>query len=169
MSELALTILPETADDAPAIERLHERTFGPGRYARTAYRLREGRGHVRDLSFTARVGTLLVGSVQQTPIRIGAAKALLLGPLTVEPPFRARGVGKTLIGRALAAAKTKGHRLIFLVGDEPYYGKHGFKPVPKGQVFMPGPVDPARLLVAELVQGAFGKVSGLIQTDWDAV
>jgi len=30
MSELALTILPETAADAPAIERLHERTFGPG-------------------------------------------------------------------------------------------------------------------------------------------
>jgi predicted N-acetyltransferase YhbS len=169
MSELALTILPETADDALAIERLHERTFGPGRYARTAYRLREGRGHVRDLSFTARVGTLLVGSVQQTPIRIGGAKALLLGPLTVEPPFRARGVGTALIGRALAAAKTKGHKLVILVGDEPYYGKHGFRPVPKGQTIMPGPVDPARLMVAELVPGAFDKVSGLIQTDWDAV
>jgi predicted N-acetyltransferase YhbS len=167
MSELALTILPETADDALAIERLHERTFGPGRYARTAYRLREGRGHVRDLSFTARIGTLLVGSVQQTPIRIGDAKALLLGPLTVEPPFRARGVGKALIGRALAAAKTKGHKLVILVGDEPYYGKHGFRPVPKGQALMPGPVDPARLMVAELVPGAFAKVSGLIQTDWD--
>ena len=38
-----------------------------------------------------------------------------------------------------------------LVGDEPYYGKAGFKPMPKGQVTMPGPVDPARLLVAELV------------------
>ena len=37
-----------------------------------------------------------------------------------------------------------------LVGDEPYYGKAGFKRIPKGQVTMPGPVDPARLLVAEL-------------------
>ena len=43
MSELVLTILPETAADAPAIERLHERTFGPGRFARTAFRIREGR------------------------------------------------------------------------------------------------------------------------------
>ncbi|MEJ2376540.1 MAG: N-acetyltransferase, partial [Pseudolabrys sp.] len=42
MTELALTILPETAEDAEAIERLHERTFGPGRYARSAYRIREG-------------------------------------------------------------------------------------------------------------------------------
>ena len=93
MSELSLTILPETADDAAAIERLHERTFGPGRYARTAYRIREGRGHALDLSFTARIGTLLVGSVRLTPIRIGETPALLLGPLTVEPPFRARGIG----------------------------------------------------------------------------
>jgi len=52
MSELSLTILPETPGDALPIERLHERTFGPGRYARSAYRLREGRGHALDLSFT---------------------------------------------------------------------------------------------------------------------
>src|SRR5215217_6583289 len=64
MSELSLTILPETADDALAIERLHERTFGPGRYARTAYRLREAVPHRLELSFTARIGTLLVGSVR---------------------------------------------------------------------------------------------------------
>ena len=66
MSDLALTILPETADDAVAIERLHERTFGPGRLAKTAYRMREGMEHALDLSFTARIGTLLVGSVRLT-------------------------------------------------------------------------------------------------------
>ena len=78
MSELALTILPETAVDAPAIDRLHERTFGPGRFARTAFRIREGREHVLDLSFTARIGTLLVGSVRLTPICVGETPALLL-------------------------------------------------------------------------------------------
>src|SRR5690349_12887880 len=93
MTDLALTISPETPDDALAIERLHERTFGPGRYARTAYRIREGRGHLLALSFTARIGTLLVGSVRLTAIRIGETGALLLGPLTVEPPFRSRGIG----------------------------------------------------------------------------
>ena len=101
MSELALTILPETAADAIAIERLHERTFGPGRFARTAFRIREGRGHVLDLSFTARIGTLMVGSVRLTPICIGDTPALLLGPLTVEPPFRSHGVGTALVKRAL--------------------------------------------------------------------
>jgi predicted N-acetyltransferase YhbS len=168
MSELLLTILPETADDEPAIERLHERTFGPGRFARSAFRIREGRGHSLALSFTARVGTLLVGSVRLTPICIGETPALLLGPLTVEPPFRERGVGTALIARALKDAKAKGHKLVVLVGDEPYYGKHGFRKIPKGQVKMPGPVDPDRLLIAELAPGAFENVAGMIRPDWDA-
>ena len=167
MSELNLTILPETAGDALAIERLHERTFGPGRYTRSAFRIREGREHVLELSFTARIGTLLVGSLRLTPICIGETPALLLGPLTVEPPFRERGVGSALIKRALKEAQAKGHKLVVLVGDEPFYAKAGFKRIPKGQVKMPGPVDPARLLVAELAPGAFDGVSGLIRPDWE--
>ena len=168
MTDLSLTIRAEIADDELAIERLHERTFGPGRYAKTAYRLREGRDHSLDLSFTARVGTLLVGSVRLTPIRIGETKGLLLGPLTIEPPFRERGIGHALIAHALAGAKTKGHRLVVLVGDEPYYGKAGFQRIPKGRATMPGPVDPARLLVCELADGAFEGVSGPIRPDWTA-
>ena len=166
MTDLSLTILPETADDAVPIERLHERTFGPGRYAKSAYRLRERMGHRLELSFTARVGTLLAGSVRLSPIRIGATQALLLGPLTVEPPFRERGIGHALIARSLAEAKARGHRLVVLVGDEPYYGKSGFKCMPKGRAAMPGPVDPARLLVCELADGASDDVTGPIRPDW---
>lgn len=165
MNDIALTILPETPADAPAIERLHERTFGPGRFAKTAYRLREQATHRLDISFTARIGTLLVGSVWLSPIRIGETKALLLGPLTVEPAFRERGVGQALIERALGDAKGKGHRLVFLVGDEAYYGKSGFKRVPPGRVTLPGPVDPARLLFAELDEGGFEGVAGPIRPD----
>ena len=168
MSDPAFTVHAETAADAEAIERLHDRTFGPGRYARTAYRIREGRNHSLDLSFTARIGTLLVGSVRLTPITIGPAKAILLGPLTVEPPFRGRGVGRALLDRALAEDKANGHRLVVLVGDEPYYGRSGFKPIPKGQVTLGGPVDPARLLVAELIPGAAEGIAGVIRPDWDS-
>ena len=166
MTDLSLTILAETANDAQAIERLHDRTFGPGRYVLSAYRLREHVDHLLDLSFTAWIGTLLVGSVRQLPIVIGETKALLLGPLTVEPPFRGRGVGRALLERALKDAKAKGHRLILLVGDEAYYSRVGFKAVPKGRATMPGPVDYSRLLVAELVDGAFEGVSGAIRPDW---
>jgi len=90
----------------------------------------------------------------------------MLGPLTVEPPFRSRGVGHALLERAINDARAKGHRLIVLVGDEPYYARVGFKPVAKGRMTMPGPVDYSRLLVLELVDGAFEGVSGPIQPDW---
>jgi len=92
----------------------------------------------------------------------------LLGPLTVEPAFRERGVGQALIERALNQARHNGHKLVILVGDEPYYGKTGFKSVPPGRAVMPGPVDPARLLVAELAEGAFDGVSGQIRAEWEA-
>src|SRR6202045_2096127 len=166
MSDLSLTILAETAGRARPIERLHQRACGPGRFVLSGYRLREHVDHLLDLSFTARIGTLLVGSVRQLPICVGETKALLLGPLTVEPPFRKRGVGGALLDHALRDAKAKGHRLVLLVGDEAYYSRVGFKQVPKGRASMPGPVDYSRLLVAELVDGAFTDVSGAIRPDW---
>jgi predicted N-acetyltransferase YhbS len=166
MSDLSLTIMPETAGDALPVERLHERTFGPGRFVLSAYRLREHVDHLLELSFTARIGTLLVGSVRQLPICIGDTPALLLGPLTVEPPFRGRGVGNALLRRALDHAKAKGHRLVLLVGDEAYYSRAGFRIIPLGRVKMPGPVDPKRLLIAELADDAFADVSGQVRPDW---
>jgi predicted N-acetyltransferase YhbS len=166
MSDLSLSILPETANDAQAIERLHARTFGPGRFVLSAYRLREHVDHLLDLSFTARIGTLLVGSVRLLPVCIGDTPALLLGPLTVEPPFRGRGIGRALLDRTLRDAKAKGHRLVVLVGDVAYYSRVGFKAIVRGRVTMPGPVDYDRLLVAELVDGAMSDVSGAIRPDW---
>ncbi|QPF90129.1 GNAT family N-acetyltransferase [Bradyrhizobium commune] len=166
MNDLSFTISPEAAGDAQAIERLHERTFGPGRFVLSAYRIREHVDHLLDISFTARIGTLLVGSVRQMPILIGDTPALMLGPLTVEPPFRGRGVGRLLMERALKDAKEKGHAIVLLVGDEPYYSRVGFKSVPKGRITMPGPVDAARVLVFELVDGAFEGVSGVVGPDW---
>jgi predicted N-acetyltransferase YhbS len=168
LSDLSLTILSEQTDDDQAIEKLYERTFGPGRFARSAYRLREGVAHRRDLSFTARIGTLLVGSVRLTPVRVGTAAALLLGPLTVEPPFREHGIGAALIEVSLAAARKSGAKIVLLVGDEPYYGRMGFKKVPRGRVKLPGPVDPERVLVAELVPSAFDGVEGTMRNDYSA-
>src|SRR3979490_41059 len=129
MSDLSLTILAETANDAQAIERLHERTFGPGRFVLSAYRLRAPVYHLPPLS------------LRDLPICSGDTKALLLGPLPVEPPFRSRGVGRALLDRALKDAKAKGHRLVLLVGDEAYYSRVGFKGVREGRATMPGPVD----------------------------
>jgi predicted N-acetyltransferase YhbS len=162
VTELSLIIRPEASADGDAVERLHERAFGPGRFARTAYRIREGAPHRPELSFTALVGTLLVGSVRLTPVRAGEQPGLMLGPLTVDPAFENRGIGAALIGRSLDAAREAGHALVLLVGDEPYYERFGFTRVPRGQLVMPGPVDPDRLLATELVEGSLAGARGTI-------
>jgi len=162
MTELSLLIRTEQPIDSEAIGRLHERAFGPGRFARTASRLREGASHLLDLSFTALVGTLLVGSVRMTPVKAGDVPALMLGPLTVEPAFESRGIGAALMRRSLDAAKAKGHTLVLLVGDEPYYSRFGFKRIQPQQLQLPGPVNPARFLALELVEGAMAEAKGLV-------
>ncbi len=162
MTDLSLALSPLTPADLPAIDKLDDRAFGPGRYALTAYRLREGARPDFALSCVARVGTLLVGANRMTPIRCGGAPALLLGPVTVDPPFRSRGIARAMIERSLNAAREAGHALVILVGDEPYYKRYGFKRAPGGRLAMPGPVDPARLLYRELAEGAFEGVKGAI-------
>ena len=161
MPNLPLIIEPETPDDADDIERLNERVFGPGRFARTAYRIREKANPDPSLSFVARVGTLLVGANSMTPIDIGGTPALLLGPLIVEPVFRSQGIGEALVKRSLETAQAAGWKLVILVGDEPYYGRMGFQPVSPGRIALPGPVDPARLLYCELEAGALEAACGL--------
>ena len=42
----------------------------------------------------------------------------------------------------------------------------GFKKTPRGRVKLPGPVDPERVLVAELAEGAFANISGLVRPDF---
>lgn len=162
MTDLSLALANESPADLAIVEKLAERAFGPGRFARTAYRLREGVAPEYDLSFVARVGTLVVGANRMTPIRLGDTPAMLLGPLIVDPMFRSRGIGRRLVERSLETARAAGCRLVLLVGDAPYYGQMGFKRVPMGRLVMPGPVDPARLLVCELAEGAFEGVSGAV-------
>jgi predicted N-acetyltransferase YhbS len=139
-------LVPEQIEDAHAVDTLIERAFGPGRYAKAAERLREHNRPLLDISFTAWCGNELVGCVRMWPIVIGDEPAVLLGPFAVEPDWRSRGLGAALIHQACHAAKAAGHALIFLVGDEPYFGPLGFQVVPRGRIQMPGPVDPARVM-----------------------
>ncbi len=161
MTAETIDIQYEDLSHLEVVEALLDEAFGPGRFARTAYRLREGTVPVPELSFVAVQGERPIGAVRLSPITIGDADALFLGPLVVHPDCKNRGYGLALMNRALEAARAGGHRLVVLVGDAPYYARAGFKPIPPGQVTLPGPVDPNRLLALELVEGALSGVSGM--------
>ena len=154
---------PVTPADLPSVSELHARVFGPGRFTRTAYRVREGTAPISRYCRAAFLGNRIIAAVRFTDVAVGTTDgALLLGPLAVDPEFAGKGFGRALVGEALEAAKSDGVRLVILVGDEPYYSRFGFRPVPPGQIRLPGPVDPQRLLVAELAPGALSVYRGLV-------
>ena len=162
MNRADITYRLENAADEAEIEAIAEEAFGPGRFARAAFKLREGGPHDATLSFVAETGGTVIGSVRMTPIAACAGRGHLLGPLAVRPAFKNKGIGKKLVALALDAARGAGSPAVILVGDEPYYGPLGFQRVPRGQLRMERPVDPNRLLVAELAEGAADTLSGVI-------
>jgi predicted N-acetyltransferase YhbS len=163
MSPNSITRL-ERPSDAAAIEALQHAAFGPGAYTRAAFRVREQAPHDPTLSFLTELDGELIGSVRMTQIRVGMEKrhGLLLGPLVVDPAHKGQGFGKALMRLVTEEARKAGWPFVILVGDQPYYWPFGFRPIPPGKVQMPGPVDPARLLVAELKAGAAEGISGMV-------
>lgn len=163
MAENCFRIAPERPEDAASIEKLHDLAFGPGRFARTAWRMREGVPAIAALSFVAWADGRLIGSVRFAAVALGGQKGLMLGPLVVDPAWKGRGAGLRLMQVSLEAARDLGHGWVILVGDEPYYARAGFKRVAAGRIRLPGPVDPNRLLMLELRANALDGLSGMLR------
>lgn len=135
----------EAASDGSIVEALADRAFGPGRFAKTAERIREGSVPALDLSFVARSAEgSTVGTVRLWSISIGDTPAYFLGPIAVEADWRDRGVGAGLMDAACAAVDAAGGAPILLVGDAPYFSRFGFR---RCDAVLPGPVDPRRVLL----------------------
>lgn len=158
-------IRSERPGDAEAVEALVDLAFGPGRFAKTAYRLREGVRPEARLSFVAQDGDAdaLRGSVRFWPVVIGQAPALLLGPLAVIPQLRGRGIGVSLMQHGIHAAAALDYGSVILVGDEPYYSKVGFARLMPGQIRFPGPIDPDRVLGLSLNGDSLDALSGAVR------
>jgi predicted N-acetyltransferase YhbS len=161
--QTAWQIRPERPEDIPLVAALNETSFGPGRFAKSAYRLREGVDPVTGLSFVAVEEGQLRGSIRFWPITIGMEKSLLLGPLAVQCDQRGRGIGIALMKRGIEEARAQGHSSIILVGDEPYYVRVGFAALPPGRLRFPGPVDQARILGLSLQHNVMLTLKGEVR------
>jgi len=160
MSVNDIAYLPESPAHDRAIEQINAEAFGPGRFTRAAYKIREGGRHELDLSYVAVHWGKVIGSVRMTRIAAGEGRALLLGPLAVIPDWKNLGIGRKLLDIVVTKAKDQGWGVVVLVGDEPYYGPLGFRKIPYGQISMPRPVDPERLLARELIEGSLARLAG---------
>ena len=153
----------EASEHPKDIDELISRAFGPGRYVKTAERLREGNTPSKDLCLCAMHGDQVAGAVRLWPILIGTSPAQFLGPIAVDPEYRSHGLGAALIERACRAATSAGHRLVLLVGDRAFFEPLGFGVVPAERLVMPGPVDARRVLWRALQQGATEGVGGPVR------
>ena len=90
-------------------------------------------------------------------------RALLLGPLAVDPAVKSAGIGSALMRHAIAEAARLGHGAVVLVGDAPYYARFGFSSDMTGGLAMPGPYERHRFLALELVPGWLDRAEGVLK------
>lgn len=155
--------LTEDASHDGIIEIINDEAFGPGRFAKAAERIREQGPHDRALSFVAIDNGDVIASVRMTPVKAGALKGHLLGPLAVRPSHKNLGIGRELVRIAINAARDKGSEGVILVGDPPYYQPLGFEKVAYNALQFPGPLDPSRVLIVPLCEGAHEMLPGEIR------
>jgi predicted N-acetyltransferase YhbS len=141
--------------DAPehsaAVEALYDDVFGPGRFAKTAERLREGNIKIADASLVAIDSEGLTGVVRVWPVKVGEkGRAAFLGPIAVAERRRGNGVAFKLMERAIGVCREQGYAAVILVGDFDYYDRFGFKRAGDGRFQLPGPVDQKRILIRDL-------------------
>jgi predicted N-acetyltransferase YhbS len=158
---LTYTLVAEKPEHARAIERVLDRAFGPGRYAKTSERVRERGAHLEPaLSRVAlNVAGEVVGVCRIWRVEAGAP-VFFLGPLAVDPSAQAAGLGLAMTRDAVSACRAIRGNGVILVGAERFFRPLGFTVVPAERIALPGPVDPARLLWLELRPGGLDRVHG---------
>lgn len=157
-------IQSERPQDGPQIEQLLDIAFGPDRWARPSYRLRQGVTPIHALCFTARVGGRLAGAIRFWPVSIGGVTdAVLLGPIAVHPSHEGCGIGSRLIRKGLGSAAQDGDRIVVAIGDPRYLGRFGFRRARDSGLSFPFAIEDERFLALELVPGALDGVSGEIE------
>jgi len=159
-----IEIVPETPHlHAAAIEALYDRTFGPGHFAKTAERLRDGNASIPDLTRVAVQDGDVIGVCRIWPVRVGASakQAVFVGPVAVDPGFQGQRLGLSITGEALEAAKAAGWPLAIIIGSPKYFGELGFSIVEPDQIRFPGPQDMSRVMTLNLAQTG-AKATGLV-------
>ncbi|PCJ08971.1 MAG: GNAT family N-acetyltransferase [Rhodobacteraceae bacterium] len=157
-----IELTAEQPQDRWEVEALYDLCFAPGREALSSYRLRDDVVPVTELSQVARdeLG-ILAGAIRFWPVHIGDTDALLLGPVAVHPTHQGEGLGGSLIRDSLAKAESRGWARVLLVGDAPYYQRFGFARL--GEVEMPPPTNPDRVLGLSLQRGGWDGVRGMVR------
>ena len=137
-------------DNYKIIKLLHK-SFGPGRFARSVYRLREKNDRDTEFSYIYELNNQILSSISYYKTFLNNdINGLLLGPLAVDPEHRGKGYGVELVKYTIALIKkTMAYDFILVIGDYHYYEKFGFKKINNTFSFY-GPVNSEKVLILPL-------------------
>ncbi|MCK9986613.1 MAG: putative acetyltransferase [Azoarcus sp.] len=128
---MTTTIRPEAPSDEEAIEQVTRRAFlsHPYSHQTEQFIIRALRAdHALSVSLVAEEAGRVVGHIALSPVSIsdGAVGWYGLGPISVEPEWQGRGIGRALMERGLAELSRIGANGCVLVGDPAFYTRFGF-------------------------------------------
>jgi predicted N-acetyltransferase YhbS len=155
----AVAIIADDARHDAAVDALMDAAFGPGRFAKTAERVREHSSPLREGSRLAFACDALVGACRLWPVQAGG-RALFLGPIAVSSTFRSGGLGRRLVAACEAAAVAAGEAAIVLIGEQSFFGPLGYEATPAGRIQLPGPGVGGKLLWKALQPNGLDRLSG---------
>lgn len=91
------------------------------------------------------------------------AESLALAPVSVLPDYQYKGIGKSLIQKAMEKAKELGFQSVIVLGHPEYYPKFGFRKSSLWQIKAPFEVPEEVLMAIELKKSSLEGVSGVIE------
>ena len=135
-------------EDNDKIIKLLYKSFGPGRFARSVYRLREKNDRDTEFSYIYELNNQILSSISYYKTFLNNdINGLLLGPLAVDPEHRGKGYGVELVKYTITLIKkTMAYDFILVIGDYHYYEKFGFKKINNTFSFY-GPVNSEKVLI----------------------
>jgi predicted N-acetyltransferase YhbS len=149
---MSFNIRHETIDDDYDVEQIVKNIFGPGRFAKTAYRLREAKDYKHLFGLvTENHLNKIVATVRIAPLK-GYDDTVILGPIAVDSALRNMGLGMALMHQAEQECLKYPHiKRIVLIGDPEYYNRFGFFTENAKDILFSAPVNKNRILGKMLV------------------
>ncbi|WP_025784350.1 GNAT family N-acetyltransferase [Sporosarcina sp. D27] len=133
-------------------------------------RIRQLGSFVPELSLVAvnEENNVIIGHILLSKVLIGnddnqKTESLALAPVSVSPDFQNKGIGKSLIQKALEEAKKLKFQSVVVLGHPEYYPKFGFRKSSIWKIKAPFEVPEEALMAIELQEGSLNHSSGIIE------
>jgi len=116
----------EQPEDAVAVREVNRQAFGEDLEGRIVDALRDH--GAATLSLVAIDGDAVVGHIMFSPLSVGSAEGVGLGPMAVLPSHQRQGIGSRLVEAGIERLRSTGCPFVVVLGHPSFYPRFGFEP-----------------------------------------